>query len=103
MNIAPTPNFALVPAYYEWHLIDTNKPQEVLFNIVDPLEDLYDYPDGTPSTYEEVVSWMESSIDLALQRAEDGEDWNGVIVNKNSLPDNAAEIMAAALYNYYIA
>ena len=46
---------------------------------------------------------MESSIDLALQRAEDGEDWNGVIVNKNSLPDNAAEIMAAALYNYYIA
>lgn len=31
-----TINYNFVAGYYEWHLIDTNNPNEVIFNLVEP-------------------------------------------------------------------
>lgn len=31
-----TINYDFVAGYYEWHLIDTNNPNEVIFNLIEP-------------------------------------------------------------------
>ena len=99
-------NYALIPAYYEWHLVDTEQPQDVLLNINDPGEEMYwhdeDADTDTPKTYEDVLEWAQDIIDTALRYAEEGEEYEGVMVSEDRLPDNAAEIIAKALYEYYI-
>ena len=99
-----------IPAYYEWHFIDTENPKQVLLNWVDPIDDLYIYQDKDgndlkeplPMTYEQVLRKCECFINMAQSNIEN--DTHG---NKKELldllPSNAADIMATALYDYYIA
>ena len=113
MNACISHDYAFVPAYGEWHLIDTNKPQEVLFNVVDPLERLYIHLDPfdehsevdplEKATYEDVLDFSEDCINVARRCAENNEDFDGIVYDDETVPGKAAEIIAQALYNYYIA
>lgn len=106
-----TPNYSFVPGYGEWHLIDDNKPEEVLFNIVDPLEKLFTHlnPYNEQSetdpletaTYNDVLDFTEDYINVAMRCAEENNAFEGIIFDADKVPDDAAEIMAISLYNYY--
>ena len=114
MNCSISPNFAFVPGYYEWHFIDMKKPKQILLNWVDPGDSLLVYQDGDgndleepqPMTYEQVLDECEDFINVTKSNFDLGEDdycHNNKKELFDKLPNNAAEIMAKALYNYYIA
>ena len=103
------------PAYYEWHL--TDHLGRVLLNWPDPSEEFYihtdedgnDLDEPRAMTYDEVVTECEAFIecgDLFFQAANDEDEREGYhgVHRKNweRLPLDAAEIMAKAVYEYYI-
>lgn len=107
-----TSNYQFVPAYYEWHFI--NKDGKVLLNWVEPAENLYfEYDEEGEELDEprlmtdidEVLMECESYINFGNMAFNEGEThYNGVCKDDFAeLPKNAADIMAQALYNYYIA
>lgn len=109
------PHYTFVPAYGEWHFINTNRPDEVLLNWVDPVDSLYHEwdEDGNSydepqmmTSYDEVFNECDMFILTTINVFENGETdlpHNNKQEQFNKLPSNAAEIMAHALYDYYIA
>lgn len=102
------------PTYYEWHLTDGNG--RVLLCWVDPADSLYIYNDEDGNEldepqamdYEQVLSECEDYIKSGkefFKFADDDDEregFHGVRRREwDRLPDNAAEIMARALYDYY--
>ena len=109
-------NYVFRPAYYEWHLTDCNG--RVLLNWVDPADNFYiyedeygnDLEDPRPMTYDEVLAECEDYIEcgnMFFREADEQDErdgYHGVRRREwEQLPDNAAEIMAKAIYDYYIA
>ena len=99
--------FNLIPAHYEWHLID-NETHETLHNLVDPADEFY-HEDGTPQTLEELTNWLNKeliSADIAYSK---NDEYNGIWLRNEKRLDQieeipaAAKVMAETLYNYYIA
>ena len=104
-------NYSFVPAYYEWHFIDDNG--NVLLNMKDPSDDIYienningqllDEPVRF-TTYDQMLDFCKDFIEvekMCLDIEEDSGQGNDERIF--DLPDNAAEIMAHALYDFYIA
>lgn len=89
--------FIAVPAYYEWHLVNTDT-NEVVYNIVDPSDAL----EGM-TTEQEVIDWVfEDMCEWAT--SESDEPLNGISRHKAAkLPCDAHIILGKALYEYYIA
>jgi hypothetical protein len=90
----------------------------VLLNWVDPAEYFYIYEDEDgndleeprPMTYDEVLTECEGYVEcgnMFFDEADDEDEregYHGVRRREwEQLPDNAAEIMAKAIYEYYIA
>jgi hypothetical protein len=99
--------FSLIPAYYEWHLID-DETHETLHNLVDPADELY-HEDGTPRSLEEITDWLNDELISADIAYSEGNDYNGIWLCNEKRLDQIEEIPAAAkvmgetLYSYYIA
>jgi hypothetical protein len=99
--------FSLIPAYYEWHLID-NDTHETLHNLVDPADELY-HEDGTPKTLEELTNWLNEELISADIAYSENNEYNGIWLRNEKRLDQieeipaAAKVMAETLYNYYIA
>ena len=102
-------NYAFIPAYYEWHFIDTENPENVLLSWQDPVESLYKGEDSDVlmTDIDDVYSECEDFINITrmnLELDDERKDVNGnTIDNLNDLPANTVDIMAQALYDYYIA
>lgn len=98
--------FNLIPAYYEWHLIDI-ETHETLHNIIDPLDVLY-YDDGISLSLEELTSWVKEDLISADIAYSEGNDYNGIWLRNEKRLDQIEEIPAAAkviadtLYSYFI-
>ena len=88
--------YIAVPAYYEWHLVNTDT-NEIVYNIVDPSDSL----EGM-TTEQEVIDWVFEDI-YQWATSKDNEPLNGINPNEVELPDNAYIILGKALYEYYIA
>jgi hypothetical protein len=99
--------FSLIPAYYEWHLID-NDTHETLHNLVDPADELY-HEDGTPRSLEELTNWLNEELISADIAYSENNEYNGIWLRNEKRLDQieeipaAAKVMAETLYNYYIA
>lgn len=108
-------NYVFRPAYYEWHLTDGNG--RTLLNWVDPADNFYIYEDEDgndldepkPMTYEQVLAECEDYIETGntffreADEQDEREGYHGVHRREwKQLPDNAAEIMAKAIFQYYI-
>ena len=94
-------NYAFVPAYYEWHLIDTNEPDKVLLAIIDPCEECFD-ENGEPYSLEELSDWCSSCLVEEIRQAHKKGEIDREIELEN-IPPRVDDIMAHALYDYYIA
>lgn len=104
-------NYSFVPAYYEWHFIDDNG--NVLLNMKDPFEVLFDETDESGQLLEQPrpITTLDGVLDVCKDFIEvekmclDSEENSGQGNDERifDLPDNAAEIMAHALYDFYIA
>lgn len=92
-----------IPAYYEWHLVDENG--KVLYNLVDPWG--WGDPLDDCKTLQDVIDVMEEDINVEKMNwnccGGEPESPHNSLVNPFTLPDNAAEVMAQALYDYYVA
>lgn len=111
--MATSNNYQFIPAYYEWHFTDGNG--KVLANWNDPVESLYkEFDNETGEPYDdpqlmtdkdEIELECESFIDTGTMLFDEGEtEYNGIArADFERLPQNAAAIMAEALYNYYVA
>lgn len=99
--------FSLIPAYYEWHLID-DETHETLHNLIDSADVLY-HEDDTPKSLEELTSWVEEELITADIAYSENDTYNGIWLCNEKRLDQIEEIPAAAkviaetLYNYYIA
>ena len=100
-------NYAFVPAYYEWHFIDTRHPERVLLNWIDPVEDIFtDYNHNNPmTTFDEVFNECNFFVSHGIECFENGTGSYYGVTEKDfmQLPVCASRIMAQALYNDYIA
>jgi len=98
--------FSLIPAYYEWHLID-NETHETLHNLIDPADELY-HEDGTPRSLEELTNWLNEELISADIAYSENDEYNGIWLRNEKRLDQieeipaAAKVMAETLYNYYI-
>lgn len=98
-----TQTLSFIPAYYEWHLVDLNG--RVLFNLVDPCEYCFKDDGRTPLTKDEIKSCIDDYIQYEFDRYACGDQELcpnlALLVKPDELPDNASEIMAQSLYDYY--
>ena len=94
-------NYAFVPAYYEWHLIEKSNPEKVLFNLVDPIEMCY-LDNGKPVDFDDLVNELDFATDDALRVAYEKND-KEQIENLSRIGKCHCYLMARALYDYYIA
>ena len=97
-----TKNLQFVPAYYEWHLTDKNGNMHCM---ADPADEMFQ-ENGDALTLAEVVEFCEHDLIWADGLYRDGEEYNGVYIEEGFTPKEIAkfsDIMATALYNYYIA
>lgn len=95
-------NYAFVPAYYEWHLIEKSNPEKVLLNVVDPAEECYNEETGEAYSLEELSDMCSSWLVEEQRQAEDRGDYDRV-EELESIPPRVDDVMARALYDYYIA
>lgn len=98
-----TSNYRFVPAYYEWHL--TDEEGNILHCMADPSDEMFQ-ENGDALTLAEVVEFCEHDLIWADGLYRDGEEYNGVYIEEGFTPKEIAkfsDIMATALYNYYIA
>lgn len=102
-------SYQFIPAYYEWHFVDAADPDNVLLNMQDPIDSLYKGGDSDElmDDIDEVRSMCEDYINTTRENLElehEECDVNGnTLDGLDELPANAADIMAQALYNHYIA
>ena len=100
-------DYAFVPAYYEWHLIDTNEPEKVLLNWKDPIEDLFEesHPVKTYDDVWGVCNHFVEATRVTLFEEEFDDPHGNTKEMFNDLPEDSVfiPIMAHALYDYYIA
>lgn len=98
--------FSLIPAYYEWHLID-NETHETLHNLIDPADELY-HEDGTPRSLEELTNWLNEELISADIAYSENDEYYGIWLRNEKRLDQieeipaAAKVMAETLYHYYI-
>lgn len=97
--------FALIPAYCEWHLID-EETHDTLHNLIDPSEDLY-HENANHKSLEEIKNWCLEELVAADIAYSENDEYNGIwlLDNKRLQPEEmktAADVMAKALYDYYI-
>lgn len=114
-NLPKKNDYAFRPAYYEWHLTDGNG--RVLLNWVDPADNFVvredddendEYDVERPMTYDEVLAECEEYIQCGndfFNEADEEDEEEGYHGVKREdfirLPENAADIMATALFYYY--
>ena len=96
--------FEFTPGYYEWHLTD-KATSEIVLNIPDPVEDLYN-EDGKELGKEEIIDMYENDVEHYNNLYKDGIAVYGVrpeqpLTDEELKP--AAHLIAETLYNYYIA
>ena len=96
--------FKFFPTHYEWHLTDEN--DNLIHVMDDPTEEMC-HEDGTPCTYDEIKYICDCDLECA-ERAYNEEDqaYNGCWVEEKDRlteeeTEEAAKVMATALYNYY--
>lgn len=93
--------FYFAPAYYEWHL--TDERGNLIHVMADPAEETC-HEDGTPCNYDEIKYLCDSDLESADRSYNEGEGYNGHYLedplSKEEMED-AAKVMATALYNYY--
>ena len=100
--------FSLIPAYYEWHLVDKDT-HETLHNLDDPSDDLLYHDDETPKSLDEIISFCQEELISADIAYSEDNDYNGIWLCNEKRLDQIEEIPAAAkvmgetLYSYYIA
>lgn len=93
--------FKFIPAYYEWHLIDT-ETDEVVYVLDDPTEDLY-YEDGTPLPEDAIADFLVSDLKNSNDPAND--ECNHILVDTPLTPEEiheAAKLMANTLFSHYL-
>lgn len=93
--------YQFVPAYYEWHLIDKNR--EVVHNMLDPLDDLL-YGDERPMSFDGVLAFCTEQINAANEAYAEDKEYHGIKLDwplTSEQSEEAASVMAHALYDYY--
>lgn len=113
-NLPKKNDYSFRPAYYEWHL--TNGNGRLLLVWEDPSDNFWitededgnELKEARPMTYDEVLTECEGYIECGNMFFEDAneederEGYHGVMRKDwERLPDNAAAIMATALFYYY--
>ena len=111
-------NYAFVPAYHEWHLIDKNEPDKVLLSWIDPVDDLYDDYNKETGEYEDEPHLMTdydeiwavcnhfveaTRITLFEEEFEDPHGNTKEMVYEWPEDCILIPILAHALYDYYVA
>lgn len=94
--------YKFVPAYWEWHLIDTEDNNKVVYNIVDPWDD--DLLNCNSLDDVRNYVWEELNVERNAWDCYGGEPNypHNALVNPFTLPDEIVDVMARALYDYYI-
>lgn len=101
-----------MPAYYEWHLVNENG--DIMLSMSDPLDSLYYETDidGNLLDEPELFTSLDEVLDMCREfievekrciESDFEESVNGNDERIFDLPDNAADIMAQALFDYYVA
>lgn len=84
----------------QWKFVDT-KSGKVLYNFPDPVDDIFNGPEPC-TTMEDIKGIVEFELNWEKERQSDGLLFNAQI-SMAELPSNTADIMAKALYDYYLA
>jgi len=99
-------DFEFNPGYYEWHLTD-KATGELLLNIVDPFDDMFNPETGEPLSRTETDDMAYYWLEEAERCYDEGEPFNGVLPDSDPLDEDekkkAAAMIADTLYNHYIA
>lgn len=97
--------YSFVPGYYEYHFV--NQKGEVLLNLNDPSEHCCDSEGNAIEDFQQLKDAMLDAIsDIRYSLEHDEEEFHGNTMEMlDQLPEDeiAAEIMARALWNDYIA
>lgn len=99
--------FTFEPGYYEWHLKDADG--NTVHVMEDPTDYLYDYlydEEDERIPYEDIYLLCKESLDNADYHYNEGKDYNGIFLEEDDRLtseeiEEAAEIMAETLDNYY--
>lgn len=83
-----------------WQFVDT-KRGKILYNFPDPVDDIFNGPEPC-ATIEDVKGIVEFELQWERERQPDGLLFNAK-VPMSEMPGNTADIMAKALYDYYLA
>lgn len=95
--------YRFIPGYYEWHLVD--KKGRVLYSMEDPIDDLFNERIEC-ETLDDVRSVIEGELEtekLNWQMNYEDATERHALVDFNELPKSTCELMARALYDYYVA
>lgn len=100
-----TRKFTLIPAYYEWHLLD--EFGNTLHCLAFDAQDAYN-EDGKPLTRDELREFVEMDLNCADDAYSMRDEYNGVLLSftdrlTEAEMKAAAEAMGDTLYEYYIA
>lgn len=94
--------YRFIPGYYEWHLIDDKG--KVLYVMQDPSEDLFNEQTEC-ETLDDVRGVIEGELETEKlnwqMNYESGEKHSQIPFDE--LPKSICELMARALYDYYVA
>lgn len=95
--------YRFIPGYYEWHLIDDKG--KVLYVMQDPSEELFNEQIEC-ETLDDVRGVIEGELDTERQNwitNYEGNVARHALIPFDELPKSTCEIMARALYDYYVA
>lgn len=95
--------YRFIPGYYEWHLVDENG--NILYVMQDPSEDLFNEQIEC-ETLDDVRGVIEGELDTERQNwitNYEGNVARHALIPFDELPKSTCEIMARALYDYYVA
>lgn len=98
-----TTTIHFIPAYYEWHLVDENG--KILYAMDDPVDCIFT-DDFECKTLEDVLMVVDGLLETEENNWKIGYDSTSerqCLIDFADLPDNTAEVMAQALYDYYVA
>lgn len=97
--------FEFKPTYYEWEL--TDETGQVLHVVNDPYDTMF-ITDGDESVpFEILVDFCKESLETADQMYEHDMEYNGLLLTNyqrlgKTEMNEAAELMARTLFDYYI-
>ena len=94
-------NYDFIPACYEWHYINTEKPEDVLFTLVDPIDLCFD-DKGDPVTLDDLCHEIGIEADDELREAYKSNN-KEEIEKLSQIGTCDCYLMAKVLYDYYIA